>query len=361
MDAIKKKLKVVFVCGDKSGPHYHDIFVPSIFFQKYGLLDCESQFTLDFNQLVHADVCHFQRQYAAESFIIMRQLQEQGKVCIFLCDDNVWELPPSNPARGTYEQADVIYRYQTIMSQAHAITTSTPYLRQKCLAHNKDVTIFRNLVDPAIRDFMSPGRDDPNEIRICWTGTPHHHDDAALMDEACLNILHKYSNVKFVFMGYYPPSLFEKFPKDRYEYYNFVSVDSFYSCFANLDIDIGLVPLIDHPFNWAKTCRKFQEYSICGAPTIASPVGNYNDLPKDTVTLVPENLSPKSWTETISRLIEDKEERQVRGQRALQFIMDYHDINKYIFERAQVYYDIYAKVTGTERAIVWDETHKENA
>lgn len=361
MDAIKKVLNVTFLCGDKSGPHYHDIFVPTVFFHKYNILNCQSQFTLDYNQLVRADVIHFQRQYAAESFIIMRQLQEQGKVCAFICDDNVWELPPHNPARGTYEQADVIYRYETIMRQAHAITTSTPYLAEKCRVVNKNTTIFRNLVDPEIRSFMAPGRDDPRQIRIAWFGTPHHHDDAELIDEACLEIANKYPRVRFVFMGYYPPSLFTKFPPKSYEYYNFVEVDAFYACFANLDIDIGLVPLIDHPFNWAKTCRKFQEYSIIGAPTIASPVGNYLHLPKDVVRLVPQNLKPESWYKEIVTMIEDVEGRRALGERARQFIMDEHDINKYIFERAQFYYDIYAQVTGTERTIVWEKTPKENA
>jgi glycosyltransferase involved in cell wall biosynthesis len=348
MHEIEKVLNVTFLCGDKSGPHYHDIFVPTIHFTKTKILNCESQFALDYSQLVKADVIHFQRQYAAESYIVMRNLQEQGKPCLFLCDDNIWELPPGNPARGTYEQADVAYRYQTIMTLAHAVTTSTPYLAKKCREFNPKVTIFRNLVDPTIRSFMSPGRDNPREVRICWTGTPHHHDDAALLDEACLKILHKYPQVKFVFMGYYPPSLFEKYPKDRYEYYNFVDVDAFYPCYANLDIDIGLVPLIDHPFNWAKTCRKFQEYSIVGAPTIASPVGNYNNLPNDIVTLVPNNLSPESWIETISSLIEDRDKRLRLGEASYQYILDNHDINTYIYERAAVYYKLYMDVTGQD-------------
>jgi glycosyltransferase involved in cell wall biosynthesis len=290
----------------------------------------------------------------------MQQLQAQGKVCVFLCDDNVWELPPGNPARGTYEQADVIHRYQSIMSIAHAVTTSTPYLVSKCKEINQNSSMFRNLVDPDIAKMVSPGRDDPKEIRICWTGTPHHHDDAALMDQACLDILHKYPKVKFVFMGYHPPSMVTKYPTGRYEYYNFVPVDAWYPCFASLDIDIGLVPLIDHPFNWAKTCRKFQEYSIVGAPTVASPVGNYNDLPKDIVTLVSDNLSPESWVESISYLIDNPEERKIRGQKSYQYIMDNHNITTFIFERAQFYYDIYAKITGTERTVIWDETQKES-
>lgn len=358
MNEIKKKLKVVFVCGDKSGPHYHDIFIPNQFFHKYDLLTCETQYILDIGQLQTADVIHFQRQYAPESFITIRNMIAQGKVCLFLCDDNIWELPPNNPARGTYEQADVAHRYQEIMRLAHGVCTSTPYLRDKCLGFNPNVRLFRNLVDPAIASFKSPGRDKPGEIRIAWHGTPHHHDDIAIVDEAILTIIQRYPQVKFVFMGYYPPSM-EKFTPGRYEYYNFVDVDAFYPCIANLDIDIGLVPLINHPFNWAKTCRKFQEFGILGAATIASNVGNYVDLPSDVVLKVKDNLSPRAWIEAMTYLIENTEERKRRSEASYQYVLDNHDINKYIFERAQVYYDFYAKIRNTERTVVWENEPKE--
>lgn len=360
MDDIKKVLNITFLCGDKSGPHYHDIFVPSVFFHRYNLLHCESQFMLDYRQLASGEVLHFQRQYAAESYLIMKQLQANGKPCAFLCDDNVWELPPGNPARGTYEQADIQYRYEEIMRLANAVTTSTPYLGMKCRAFNKNVTIFRNLVDPDIRNFISPGRDKSGQIRIGWTGTPHHKDDAELIDEACLTIIQKYPRVIFVFMGFHPPNT-HKYPIGRVEYYNFVPVDGWYPSLASLDLDIGLVPLIDHPFNWAKTCRKFQEYSVLGVPTIASNVGNYVDLPNDIVLKVKENLNPKSWVESMAQLVEDREDRITRGEKAYQYILDNHDINKYIHERAQFYYDLYAQFTGTERIIVWEKTQGKDA
>jgi len=347
MDAIEKVLSIEFLCGDQSGPHYHDIFVPSLFFQQYNLLQCHSQFTLDFNQLVKADIIHFQRQYAPESFIVMQQLQRMGKPCIFLCDDNVWEIPEGNPARGTYQQADIINRYQIIMAQANAVTTSTPHLVELCTQFNPKVYLFRNLVDPRIADMAAPGRDNPREIRVGWTGTPHHHDDIQLVDSACLKLLYKYPHIKLVFIGYCPPSMYTKYPEGRYEYYNFVPVDAWYPAFANLDIDIGLVPLTDHPFNWSKTCRKFQEYSILHTPTVASPVGNYNNLPPEVLVRIPGNTE-EDWIKGISYLIENPNVRTELGQRAFDYIMTTHDINRFIGERAAVYYKVYQDVTKTK-------------
>jgi glycosyltransferase involved in cell wall biosynthesis len=125
-----------------------------------------------------------------------------------------------------------------------------------------------------------------------------------------------------------------------------------------LDIDIGLVPLTDHPFNWAKTCRKFQEHSILTVPTIASPVGNYKNLPDNVLSRVTTN-DTKGWFNAISYYIEHKEERETLGQRAYQYVLDNHDINTFIYERAQFYYDIYADVTGTKRTILWERTPNE--
>ena len=174
-----------------------------------------------------------------------------------------------------------------------------------------------------------------------------------------LNLFAARCNVKLVFIGYYPFNMYEKYPEGRYEYYNFVPTDAWYPALANLDIDIGLVPLIDHPFNLSKTCRKFQEYSILSIPTVASPVGNYNDLPSSVIVRVSSNQET-DWIRGISYLIEDTQARIDLGKKAFNYIMDNHDINKFIFERAQVYYDVYADVTKTERTIVWEETPKEN-
>lgn len=353
-----KKLKIVFVCGDSSGPHFHDIHVPTTFFHKYGLFECESQFILDYHQLIQADILHFQRQYAPESYLVMKQLMATGKVCLFLCDDNIWEIPKGNPAISTYMQPDIVNRYQMLMTQAHAVTTSTPYLVELCKRFNPHSYQFRNLVDVNIANLASPGRDNPNEIRIGWTGTPHHHDDAIIFDDALFNIIQKYPQVKLVFMGYFPPTVQQRYPTNRYEYYNFVPVDAWYPCFANLDFDIGLVTLEDNPFNWAKTCRKFQEYSILSIPTIASPVGNYTDLPPETLFTVKTN-DTAGWMEALSYVIEHKEERDLVAQKAYNYVVNEHSIDTFIFERAQLYYDVYARVTGTDRRVVWEKPSDE--
>lgn len=340
MGVLNRPLRLTFIAGDNSGPAYHDIFVPTIFFHKYNLLEVKFLQALDYSSLHNADLIVMQRQYAPESYFSLHQLLLKGKIGVFICDDNVWEVPPGNPAKATYETPDIMYRYLSVMNDCYAVTTSTPYLRELCLQQNPRVYLFRNLVDPMIETYLSPGRDNPEEVRIGWFGTPHHHDDIVLIEDALATIGKKYPQVKWVFMGYQPPNLITKFRKGSYERYMFVQVDAFYPSLASLDFDIGIVPLVDNGFNRGKTCRKFQEHSILRIPTVASLVGEYRRLPGDTIMRVESNKRDE-WIRMLSYLIENPEARTRLGTKAHDYIIDKHDINTYIYERAAVYYKIY--------------------
>ena len=45
--------------------------------------------------------------------------------------------------------------------------------------------------------------------------------------------------------------------------------------------DIGVFPMIDHPFNRAKSAFKLKQYLSCGVPALVSPVGESNTFLKD--------------------------------------------------------------------------------
>lgn len=334
-------IKVGWVCGDRSGPWYHDIGVPLKYFHKYNLLECECFDVISVDMMMKKDLIFFQRQYAVESLNTikaLRRLKESGVASIAHVDDNVWELQPNNPAFSTY-MGDTLKRFEEILAEADAVTTSTPYLKSLCIKHNPNTHIFRNLVETEIERFPSPGRDKPEEIRIGWTSTPHHHDDYITIELALRDVVRKYPQVKLVFMGYIPPSVIKDIPRNRYEYYAFVKTEFFYHSFANLDFDIGIAPLTDHPFNWGKTARKAQEYAILHIPMALANVRTYNEWKHEEVCLKPYRNRYMGWVEVLSRLIESKELRETLANNAYKQVIDNHSIDNYIFERAQVFSD----------------------
>lgn len=297
--------------------------------------------------LKEADILHFQRQYAPESLIILRRMKARGIPCIFQVDDNVWEIPPGNPAKTTYVPgSDVMKRFEILMRESHAVVTSTPYLAQLCQKFNPHVYIFRNLVEcDTIAEFKDSGRDNPDEIRIGWIGTPHHYDDIQVVEFALKEILRMFKQVKLVFMGFSPTNkqiLHEYL--GRWEYYEFVDVDAFYASFASLDFDIGIAPLVDHPFNKGKTARKAQEYAALSVPMILSPMLCYKDWIHGETCLKPKNNKHIEWVKDLVWMIEHPKEREKMAKRANEQVRRDHDINKWIHERAAVYYDVIEKV-----------------
>jgi len=337
-------LKVGFVCGDKSGPYYHDIGIPVQYFHKYSLLECKTFEHINLDEMFSQDIVFFQRQYAVESLNTILKMQQLGFPTIAHVDDNVWDIQKNSPAYSTY-QGDTLARFQEIMSGAAAVTTSTPYLKQLCQRYNPNVYIFRNLVEIAkIAPLPRKDRDKPDEIRIGWTATPHHRDDYVVVSKALQDIAKKYKHTKFVFMGYLPPEAKETIPAKQLEYYSFVKVEDFYPAFACLDFDIGIAPLTDHPFNWGKTGRKAQEYATLQIPMVLSPIRNYDEWKYEDTCIKPHRNKYMTWVSELSRLIEDKELRDTLADNAFKQVVNNHDIDKHIGERAQVFTDVIGRV-----------------
>lgn len=342
-----KPLKLTVLAGDKSGPFYHTYGTSIPFMQKYNLMDFSAIDYVAKDLLYVSDVIELQRQYASETMVMVKKLKAMGKIIIFHCDDNVWEIPENNPAKSTYiKDGPVMQRYEALMSMAHVVTTSTPYLKSLCLKHNPNVYVYRNLVDPIIETYKSPGRDNPNEIRIGWTGTPHHHDDIAPMESIFLT-LSKHPRIKLVFMGYAPPTVLRGIPRKLWEYYDFVPVDAFYPALANLDFDIGIAPLSDNGFNWGKTARKAQEYAILGIPMVLAPIKCYSEWAHGETCLKPSENTPDGWMKKIINLIENPKESQRLATNAYNQVLRNHNIDKYVWERCGLYYKIYNDATNS--------------
>ena len=327
----------------EAGPFYHQYSTSMKYFNDLKLIDVHATDYATIELLATGDLIEFQRQYDPRCLVVQKSLKKMGKCTIFHVDDNIWEIPPGNPAGPVYAPGTATRQnYERLLSACDWVTTSTPYLSQLAKRFNPNVTIMRNLVEvDFIRSFMHPGRDNPNEVRIGWTGTPHHHDDIQIVEPVFKEILAKYPQVKLVFMGFAPVDKGVLHANmGRWEYYEFVQVDAFYPALASMDFDIGIAPLTNHPFNKAKTARKAQEYAAMGLPMVLSPMGAYDEwIHKDTC-LKPKNNSFGEWMHHLSWLIEHKAEREQMGERALAQVRKENDIKKWIYERQDQYEEI---------------------
>ena len=83
--------------------------------------------------------------------------------------------------------------------------------------------------------------------------------------------------------------------------------------------DIGIMPLVDEPFERGKCGYKLIQYMACGLPVVASPVGVNCQIVEHGVNgFLAE--SPSQWQEALQTLLADPELRQRMGQAGRQKI-----------------------------------------
>ncbi len=79
-----------------------------------------------------------------------------------------------------------------------------------------------------------------------------------------------------------------------------------------MDMDIGLMPLLDDPWSWGKCGLKILQYFGVGVPAVCTPVGVNRDVVVDG-----ENgfwaMNDQEWIDRISRMIEDSGKREFMG------------------------------------------------
>ncbi|RAO75555.1 glycosyltransferase family 4 protein [Dyella jiangningensis] len=77
-------------------------------------------------------------------------------------------------------------------------------------------------------------------------------------------------------------------------------------------MDVGIMPLLDGPWERGKCGYKLVQYMACGLPVLASPIGVNSDLVKPDVNgFLP--VSSDDWIETLSLLLSSVEVRQRLG------------------------------------------------
>jgi glycosyltransferase involved in cell wall biosynthesis len=128
--------------------------------------------------------------------------------------------------------------------------------------------------------------------------------------------------VRIVFMGDPPPGELAGMPSVTHLPYV-----SNYECHAErlrgLGLDVALAPLVDTPFNHAKSNIKWLEYSACGIAGIYSDLPPYDSIRHGETGLKVANTE-EAWYAAIATLIEHPELRERIAKNAQMEVVQHH-------------------------------------
>lgn len=272
------------------------------------------------------------------------QAKRRGIPVVYSVDDRLELIETQNPA---YDQIQgSLPNLTTIVEQADAFIVTTEPLREALCARGKPVHLVPNAVDPA-RWRERPRRG--GVPRIGWAGSSSHLDDLLLLVPAirrlqarveCRLVLLGLTDLPFDEQvlqvkrgrkqGFTPAqretadrfmALMGELRDVHYEHTPFAATERFFDLLPALDLDIGVCPLVDTPFNRHKSALKFYEYAMAGAMTVASRVTAYES---DVSVTVPNETA--AWAETLERYLSNAADREIELKRQRAYVLNYRNI-----------------------------------
>lgn len=221
-------------------------------------------------------------------------------------------LAGANP-RLVFDFDDAIYlnsppeKIAEICRLAAWVTPGNETLAGFAREHNRNVTIIPTVVDT---DRVRPSQQRAEgPIRVGWTGSDESYAHTVLepFRSAMLPVLRTWG-AELVVVKESPPS-----PEDwpglcvRFVHWSPETEVS-----ALREMDIGIMPLTESPFQRGKCGAKLVQYMAAGLPTLASPVGANRDIVLDGVTgFLP--ATPCEWGASFELLAGDPDLRARLG------------------------------------------------
>jgi hypothetical protein len=164
--------------------------------------------------------------------------------------------------------------------------------------------------------FCSPPRNSLKKV-VSWQGSSTHKNDLKLIEGAVARLCKE--NKYFV----------KLMTAKMGNAYSVPGVDfvSFYQMLSQLDIDVGLAPIIPNRFNRGKSNIKFLEYTVHDIATVASDFGPYANSIVDCENGVLVSNS-HDWYDAIIYLLENDDIRMKMVSNAKQLVKEKYDLNK---------------------------------
>lgn len=220
----------------------------------------------DWSVLGNYDAVFLHRLYNQKGLEIAQYAKDMGLPIWYENDDNLFCVPPSNPAFRTFNDPQVKNTAAEIAKLADIISVTTPHLKQAYDFYCKDVRVIPNALPDFYWHMETPPK--KSEKLMVWRGSRTHDEDMETVIRALCKIATKKPDWKHLWIGDPPWKCQELMPhkaikegiRDLPKYFRFM---------RQLSGDIGYVPLANNPFNHSKSNIAWLEFSMMGAAVIA--------------------------------------------------------------------------------------------
>jgi glycosyltransferase involved in cell wall biosynthesis len=213
------------------------------------------------------------------------------------------------------------------VSHAAAVITNSIELAEFVRQFSSNVSVLPSFFDfsltPETAVENAPVSD---EIRIGFAGSPSRAPDLDVVALVIPDILQRYPNVAFEFIGASPRGL-----KASNRLRQYPHINDYQACVRfqlGRRWSIGLAPLVDNEANRGKTDNKYREYGAFRCAGVYTAIPPYTHVVTDRVTGLLVDNSASSWITAVNELIENPVVRRSIAEAAQQNVRKRYDVTQ---------------------------------
>jgi glycosyltransferase involved in cell wall biosynthesis len=198
-----------------------------------------------------------------------------------------------------------------LLRSSRFVTAGNDYIADYARSHGaKDVLLVPTVVDP--RRYNQGSGQQSEELRIGWIGTPPNVRFLSPILTAMKEV-HARQRLRLVTIGA-PPLPDLPFPQDCHSWSEATEGELLG------EIDVGIMPLADGPWERGKCGYKLIQYMAAGKPVIASPIGVNSKIVSADVGFLAAHH--EQWVSAIEWLWSNKEARLAMGDAARRKVVE---------------------------------------
>ena len=316
-------MKIHAMSRDTGGCHFYRLRTPLMALRKLGH-ETSWGVQVTGEQLNELDVLIVQFLNGAEdiSFLEFVSSLPRRPLLVYEVDDDLFsihEVITNEVSRQPviWGSPEVQARVKKAMGLCDLVTVTTPYLADLYRPYARRVAVLPN----AIPDYMLdlPERTKPDKFTAGWVCSHSHLLDAREHYEDLQRFYSRNQEARFHWVG--PPRVVAFAPWQQKVTPWMKDVSTYLRWLPESEMDVGIAPLGDFPFNNGKSGIKADEYSAIGIPTIASDFPQYRDVIVQGMTgfLV---RGKTGWSSSLTWMMQNPDERERMGAAAKEMVAE---------------------------------------
>lgn len=314
--------RIGLICGNiNDGIAYQRLHIPFRNLKDKYEIKCFNIDEIKNSDLFYLDTIVFCHAWSPDIMTLIERARTwYGCKVVVDIDDLLHDIPSDHP---DYSYVAPYQRVAHILQAANEVVVSTEYLKSAYGHLNKNITVIENCIDERIKNVYRPeNKPYKNSFVAGWTGGKSHASDQFEMIAGLTEFLNETPDARAYFHLQCPQVMLNRFgaqvhfePTPCY-FLDYPGVAAAYP------FDVCTVPLINHPFNHAKSDLRLLDMAPNDIVLIASPRSDFIQHQEKRIMLYADDNDSnyKTWAEQLQWAYSHPKELKLMAARAREYV-----------------------------------------